>query len=149
MVSVATPDKVQSVAYAATAALFLIFASRPKEEKVYLRLPPIWRDLWMEFVALKKDQLDSEDRSAIKLLRNAVRDKRDREEEDGVVLTQAFIKRSANNSANDTGEESGPENAGSAACESESIRTQWTQKSSTPSYIRMMVWFSSSIALLH
>jgi ATP-dependent RNA helicase DHX29 len=142
MVSVATPDKVQSEAYAATATLFLIFASQPKEEKVYLRLPPIWRDLWMEFVTLKKDQSDSEDRSAIKLLRDAVRDKRDREEEDGVVLMQAFMKRSANNSANDTGEESGPENAGPTSADNDSIRTQWTQKCSTPSYVKMMVWLS-------
>ena len=56
MISVSTPDSKQSEAYIATVALFLLFSSSAKEDKVFLRLPPAWRDLWTEFAEAKKEK---------------------------------------------------------------------------------------------
>lgn len=48
MTSISTPDASQSESYAATVALFLIFSTSVREEKVFLRLPPVWRELWTD-----------------------------------------------------------------------------------------------------
>ncbi|KAG7129430.1 putative helicase C15C4.05 like protein [Verticillium longisporum] len=58
MRSVAAPDKKQSEAFIATWALYHIFGPSQKEEKVGLRLPPVWKELWTELAeALDRDQV--------------------------------------------------------------------------------------------
>lgn len=69
MVSVACPDAVQSEGYISTVALFLTFASSP-EEKVYLRLPSVWRDFWEELACLKQKHDDKQDRGVLRELRS-------------------------------------------------------------------------------
>ncbi|KAF4121009.1 ATP-dependent RNA helicase DHX29 [Geosmithia morbida] len=69
MNSIATPDAKQSEAYIATTALFYIFSGNTREEKVSLRLPPAWRDLFSELGKAKKNHLDSQDRDVVKYLR--------------------------------------------------------------------------------
>ncbi|EMR65215.1 putative pre-mrna-splicing factor atp-dependent rna helicase prp22 protein [Eutypa lata UCREL1] len=68
MVSVATPDPKQSEAYIATVALFAIFSST-KEDKVFMRLPAVWRELWSEMALEKKAQEDAIDRETVRDLR--------------------------------------------------------------------------------
>jgi ATP-dependent RNA helicase DHX29 len=138
MLSISTPDTTQSEAYVATAALFLIFSSSAKEEKVFLRLPPTWRELWNEFQEVKKELSDTADREAIRTFRDAIREKRDREEEDGVVLTTAFKKRGALLTPNDTSDESGPDKPGRGNLSAEALQAIWAEKSSAPSYQHML-----------
>ena len=76
MTSVACPDTIQSESYISTIALFVIFASVPKEEKAHLRLPPVWRDLWDELLDARKEQADLEDREALRELRKVMEGKR-------------------------------------------------------------------------
>jgi len=71
MTSIACPDAVQSEGFVSTVALFLIFASSP-EEKVYLRLPSVWRDLWEELFNLKRGHDDEKDRHVLRELRSMV-----------------------------------------------------------------------------
>lgn len=72
MTSISTPTTSQSEAYVSTAALYFIFASFPKEEKVYLRLPPVWRDLWAELSEFTKQKLDAEDRNTLRDLQRMI-----------------------------------------------------------------------------
>lgn len=72
MTSISTPNPSQSEAYVSTAALFFIFASSPKEEKAYLRLPPAWRDLWTEMSGFRRQQLDADDRNVLRELQNMI-----------------------------------------------------------------------------
>ena len=72
MVSVACTDKVQSESYISVFALFLIFSPSPKEEKVYLRLPTTWRELWFEFEKTKQTQIDALHRSELREIRRIV-----------------------------------------------------------------------------
>lgn len=139
MTTMSTPDATQSEAFVATAALFLIFGSSVKEEKVFLRLPAQWRELWTEFAEVKKDLADEADRNAIREFRDSIRDKREREEEDGVVLTRAFKKRGALLTPSDTENESGPEKSNRTSLSPDTLRSIWFEKCSTPSYQMMLV----------
>ena len=72
MLSVSCPDTLQSEAYISTLSLFVIFASSPKEEKVYLRLPSIWRDFWTELSIVRKERDDAQDREVLRELRGII-----------------------------------------------------------------------------
>lgn len=138
MAKISTPDVKQSEAFIATAALFFIFGASAKEEKVAMRLPHAWRDLWSEFAEAKKNLADSLDRGAIKKLRDLVRQRRDQELEDGVVLQGAFRGRGAGRNAADSGEDSGIERSGRAVNGPEYYQRIWHDKSSTPKYQAML-----------
>jgi ATP-dependent RNA helicase DHX29 len=139
MTSISTPTTSQSESYVATMALFLIFSSSTREEKVFLRLPAAWRELWMELATIKKEQIDSTDREAIRTFRDAIREKRDREEEDGIVLTTAFKRRGALLTPNDTSDESGPEKQKRSSITPEALQKIWADKCQSQSYQRMLV----------
>lgn len=83
----------QSENFIATAALFSLCASSSKEDKMYLRLPPNWRDLYREFQEHRKARTDAADRETIKQLRSIIHDQLDNEESEGVVLTSRFKMR--------------------------------------------------------
>lgn len=72
MISVATPDALQSESLISTWALFSIFSSSPKEEKAYLRLPSVWRNVWSELLAEKKESDDAAIRNTLRELRSHV-----------------------------------------------------------------------------
>ena len=140
MKNISTPTSNMSEAFISTTALFVIFSSSPKDEKIYLRLPSVWRDLWIEYLDLKKEQQDSEHRASLGQLRALVRDRRDRAEEEGVVLTNGFKKRLAigadNGSTNTASGELEP--AAASNPDAEYFKRAWDQKSSAPAYQRML-----------
>ncbi|KAI0006861.1 P-loop containing nucleoside triphosphate hydrolase protein [Xylariaceae sp. FL0662B] len=137
MVSVATPDSKQSEAYIATSALFVIFGST-KEEKIFMKLPPAWRELWSELAEEKKSQTDAADRSAIKALRAMVRQKQDQDLEDGVLLQGAFRGRNAVRTANEIGDESTLERGNVHGFGPEYYQQIWADKSCTPRFQAML-----------
>ena len=70
MESISTPNALQSEAYISTVALFSIFASKPREERVCHRLPPIWRDLWSEMSNRRGSKAEAADRSSLKIIQS-------------------------------------------------------------------------------
>ncbi|RFU79537.1 dead-like helicase [Trichoderma arundinaceum] len=136
MTTIATPDTKQSEAYIATAALFHIFNGNPKEEKVNLRLPTVWRDFWSEMAEAKKNHYDAQDRLAVKQLKALVRQRHDQELEDGVVLQGAFRGR---NNAKTSSEATESGHIERKHVESdESLKKIWTSKSSRKKYASML-----------
>lgn len=135
MTEVATPDEKQSEAFIATTALFLAFGSSAKDEKVSLRLPTQFRDLWAEYAEAKKNELDAQDRAAIKELRALVRQRRDQEEEDGVLLQGAFRGR---NSGRNGGEASDTLAEKRVSGGPEYYQGIWQKKSTSPKYQNML-----------
>ncbi|KAK5684283.1 hypothetical protein LTS10_004149 [Elasticomyces elasticus] len=140
MTGQATPEEAQSEALICTIALFLIFSSSPKEEKVHMKLPPPFRDVWTELLAAKQEHADASDRSAVKDLRSLV-DKampqpEESEEEDEVVFKAGSRHRSAAASGFST---PAPERdpAGSTIVLPE-LSELWARKVSTPAYQRML-----------
>ncbi|KAJ2894187.1 ATP-dependent RNA helicase A [Zalerion maritima] len=136
MVSVATPDSKQSEVFISTVALFLLFGNSGKDEKVSLRLPPVWRDLWDQLMELKKDQLDRMDRDAVGAIRKIVREKQDQELEDGVVLTGAFRGRTANKMHSDTSQDPSQDRSNTEV--SVHLQQLWYNKMSTPKFQHML-----------
>ncbi|CZT06543.1 related to DNA/RNA helicase (DEAD/H box family II) [Rhynchosporium graminicola] len=137
MASVSVPDAKQSEAYVATVALFLLFSSSAKEDKVFLRLPPAWRDLWTEFAEAKKEQEDEADRSSIRVFRDMVREKRDQELEDGVLIQGAFRNRNATR-APDNNDESSTDKINKGLLDPQAYQRIWYDKCNTQSYQMML-----------
>lgn len=137
MTSVSTPDTKQSEAYIATVAMFAIFGST-KEEKIFMRLPAVWRELWSEFAEDKKNQADAADRLAIKGLRTMIRQKQDQELEDGVLLHSAFRGRAAQRASKDNSDDSNPDRSGVPAFGPQFYQKIWLDKASTPRFRTML-----------
>lgn len=142
MRSVSSPDSKQSEAFIATTALFLLFSSSAKEDKVFLRLPATWRDLWTEFAERKKEKADKADRSAIRIFRDMVREKRDQELEDGVLIQGAFRNRIPARTT-DNSDESGPDKSLKSSLTPEAYQKIWTDKFNAPNYQMMLVSHSN------
>ena len=139
MAGVATPDKAKSEAFIATYALFHIFGSSSKEDKVFLRLPPVWKDLYLEYSQIRRNQLDAADRGEVRELRSLVRQRRDQELEDGVIL-QGFRGRVAARNQSDSKDESSQDRSNKRPRESdERLKEIWAAKSSTPKFQTMLV----------
>lgn len=137
MTSIATPDAKQSEAYIATTALFFIFGSSAKDEKVAMRLPSVWKDLWSEFAEAKKNKADEHDRNIVRHIRDLVRNRMEQELEDG-VLVGAFKGRGQSKNATDS-EQSDHERAKRQPFGPDYYQNIWYNKSSTPRYQQMLV----------
>ncbi|KAI8939054.1 hypothetical protein NX059_004892 [Plenodomus lindquistii] len=125
----------QSEDYISTAALFAISVPLPKEEKVYLRLPSNWREVYREFLEYRKTRLDAIDRDLVKHYRSIVQDQIDAEESDGVVLTSRFKMRNSAATASSTS------NSGynTPIRQNDGLVELWQQKATSPSYQQMLV----------
>ncbi|KAK2609327.1 hypothetical protein QQS21_002108 [Conoideocrella luteorostrata] len=135
MTSVAASDFKQSEAYVSTAALFLIFSHSPKEDKVNLRLPPVWRDLWSEMADARKSHLDTQDRESVRLLRALVRQRKDQELEDGVI---AFRGRGGTRPSSDAAENGSSDRSKLNAVNTEAMKKIWTDKSGSHKFRFML-----------
>jgi ATP-dependent RNA helicase DHX29 len=144
MISISTPDIKQSESYIATTALFLIFGSSAREDKVFLRLPATWRDLWTEFAEKKKEKIDETDRANVRVFRDMVRKKRDQEEEDGILIHGAFRNRGTPRGP-ETNSENGLDKSSRLQLAPEAYERIWADKSSAPSYQMMLVGFNTGI----
>ncbi|KAH8169494.1 helicase associated domain (HA2) domain-containing protein [Sarocladium implicatum] len=138
MTGIATPDNKQSESYAATAALFYIFSGNAREEKVGLRLPAAWKDLWTELAENKKSQLDSQDRAVVRVLRDMVRKRHDQELEDGVILQGAFRGRATAKSSHNPSEAGSQDRAKQVNGGDEMYRKIWADKASTRKFQTML-----------
>jgi ATP-dependent RNA helicase DHX29 len=144
MNGVATPDSKQSEAYIATAALYYTFSGNAKEEKVGIRLPPVWRDLWSNLAEARKNQIDSQDRAVVKDLRALVRERHDQELEDGVILQGAFRGRGAGRNQLESGDDGSQDRARQTGGNAEYYQKIWFDKSNTPKYQKMLARLSRS-----
>lgn len=74
MQTIATSTAMQSEAYVSTVTLFALSGNESKEEKVFLRLPPVWRELWSELLQQRQAEITSADISTLKGIRIIARD---------------------------------------------------------------------------
>ena len=133
MRTISTPDVVQSEAYVSTVGLFFIFASSPKEEKAYLHLPPVWRDLWTELSAVRQAKLDTVDKDEIREIRQLIESRPDQSDYPIQVVTTGLARRSVTGTQNDEAliAPRSTEDPGT-------VSVLWSSKISTPSYKQML-----------
>lgn len=138
MITEAVPDAAQSEAYVSTAALFLIFSPVPKEEKASLRLPPVWKDFWLDLCTLKKKNDLATDREELRGIRSLFDHSAGKDEDLEQISRPAQFTPIRPQPINCLAEEfqkgkpSGTENP-------DEIRSVWTSKSATPSFRNMML----------
>lgn len=148
MKTISTPDAAQSEAYISTVALFQTFSTSAKEEKVYLRLAPAWRDLWVEFAEDCKMQVEAADRANVSMLRDLVREQIVEDDEEDIVLTRNFKKRINGSDAVDAPTPATDVKPESNEQVQQRIRSLWLAKSSTPSFQRMAI-VRSQLPIFH
>ncbi|RGP78763.1 hypothetical protein FLONG3_3127 [Fusarium longipes] len=137
MTGIATPDSKQSESYISTAALFYTFSGSAKDEKVAIRLPHVWKDVWTELAEARKAQIDEQDREVVRGLRALVRERHDQELEDGVIIQGAFRGRGIKH-AIDSGDDGSHDRSRQNATNGEYYQKIWADKSSTRKFQTML-----------
>lgn len=134
MASLATPTTDQAEGCIATHALYQLCGKR--EERVYVRLPTIWRALWSELV--EEDRLKSElrEREALRGLRKLLDIGGDRGEMNGI--NQAEKKKLAARGDAEDDVKHVPQLASTNAHEARAIMEGWQCKINTPGYLHML-----------
>ncbi|KAH7193190.1 P-loop containing nucleoside triphosphate hydrolase protein [Fusarium flagelliforme] len=136
MTGIATPDSKQSESYISTAALFYTFSGNTKDEKVAIRLPHVWKDVWAELAEARKAHVDEQDREVVRGLRALVRERHDQELEDGVIIQGAFRGR-GNKHVIDSGDD-GNHGSRQNTTNGEYYQKIWADKSSTRKFQTML-----------
>ncbi|KAL8858695.1 MAG: hypothetical protein Q9178_004783 [Gyalolechia marmorata] len=137
MITEAVPDAAQSEAYVSTAALFLIFSSVPKEEKMYLRLPSVWKDFWDELSALKKSNDMAADRKELRVIRSLIDNSTVKDDTPEHICRPA----SPNSSHPEPHVNLAEENQEEQPARTENLdyfKSMWASKSATPLFSHMM-----------
>jgi ATP-dependent RNA helicase DHX29 len=137
MNTVACTGNLQSESFVATVALFYIFSVSSKEEKVYMKLPAAWRDLYAEFGEARKHYVDSADRERLKMIRSTVQEHSQQQEEDGIVLAAAFRGRNKDSPRPGSSRNISPVKNVLPLPSTELINL-WDRVRSTPNYQRML-----------
>ena len=138
MKTTSTPDTAQSEAYVSTIALFQIFSMSAKEDKVYLRLSPAWRDLWFVLSEQRKVRAEVADRTTVRMLREIVRDQMTADDEEDVVLTHNFVKRTNGGEGPVTSVATQEKTEVTVVEKQEQMKAIWMAKVSSPAYQRML-----------
>jgi ATP-dependent RNA helicase DHX29 len=130
MISIATSTRLQSEAYVSTIALFVLCAGEARDEKVFLRLPPVWRKLWADLLEQREAEIAASDKANLKQIRNLISDRESRPEEGGSLALSMMRQKDRE----DAGRASVTRISRALRMTPEQLRTEWVQKSSTPRY---------------
>ena len=134
MQTIATPTAVQSEAYISTITLFALSAGEAKDEKVFLRLPAVWRDLWSELLEKRRVEVATTDRCSLKKIRTIINECTTPGEDDNDEL-RLTIRRKLD--ADDgTAQESYASNL--IQHTPEQLQSDWEKKTSTQRYHAML-----------
>lgn len=137
MATVGTPTKDQAEGYVATHALHQLCSK--KEEKVYIRLPTVWRVLWFELV--EEDRLRSElhDRETLRGLSKLLGIGGDRNEtNDGNQVEKKKRAVKVDAEADEDDIKDAPQLVSINSHQSRMIMEGWQCKTNTPSYLHML-----------
>ncbi|KAL1902052.1 hypothetical protein Cpir12675_000158 [Ceratocystis pirilliformis] len=146
MTTIAAPNKAQSQAFIAVAAMYYLTLNQPKEQKSrYLQLSPQWKEVWDEWELQRKQKIDAIDRECLRNLRDLVKQKQTRDLEDGVILQKAFRGRVAARKQGD-GESANTDRSAIPVADSDAICKIWADKTSTPKF-RAMTKFRSQLPM--
>ncbi|KAL7274738.1 hypothetical protein RUND412_002346 [Rhizina undulata] len=136
MSSLAAFSKDQAEGYIATYALFRICFK--KEEKLYLRLPTIWRSVWFEFVEEERLASERQERILLKRLKpllgvSAI-------EGEALEIKGKFPKerKAVKDTGNDGNGKSGWERSMEVETVKDGIKEDWRHRSQTPEYLQML-----------
>jgi ATP-dependent RNA helicase DHX29 len=132
MQQIATPTALQSEAYVSTVALFALCLTTPGQQKMSLRMPPVWRDVWQELEHARQVAVETAEKEEIRHVKQLIE-----EVGKGFAGTKDISIVSApstdQNQLTDT-----QQNATMVAkIDTDTIRREWIMKASNPHFQRM------------
>lgn len=131
MVSVATTTRQQSEGFLSTVMLFIL-SNPAKDDKVYLRLQSVWRDLWKELSKAQQEELNRVDRDALRRIQAVIAEEQlsnqdgENEQIQQKVQAEGFTDRSKSMET------------ARVEYDSESLKSLWQEKVSTMRYRKML-----------
>jgi ATP-dependent RNA helicase DHX29 len=131
MLSLGTPSLQQSEGYLCTIMLFIL-SQATKDDKVYLRLQSVWRDVWKELLEGKQKELDRADRDALKNIQALIAEDRSMQKGEESERTEQRTP------AQSLTERSKPFEKKRAEYDPEILKTLWEEKASTVRYKKML-----------
>ncbi|WEW57899.1 ATP-dependent RNA helicase [Emydomyces testavorans] len=134
MASVGAATRQQAESYISVVALFLM-ASSSRENKVSMKLPGVWRDVWEELSSVKKEYSDAADREIVKNLKQLLQQVKSQADED-IVLIENFKRRNGN--GRPAAEESFQRKPYNGGPLSHYLQSLWRDRSSTMAFKQMM-----------
>jgi ATP-dependent RNA helicase DHX29 len=126
----ATPD--QADGFIITYALHKLFAK--KEEKLYLRLPTVWRNVWAELVEAEKNRVQAEDVKVLEKLQEIL--KMESQPED-VSTSKTLTATPIINAEPTDAAEKKQKAAYEKYMESEDIKEAWQRRRNSPAFLEM------------
>ncbi|KEF61554.1 uncharacterized protein A1O9_03121 [Exophiala aquamarina CBS 119918] len=134
MNSLAAASKIQSEAYIASLALFLMSTLGSKEQKATSRLPTVWRDLLKELSDAKQDLANEEHKTTLRDLQATIKKTKDDLAQD---MNQGVSVESAQQqAASDSRRRTHRPTA--ARLTAEQVLKEWTARTSRPAFARML-----------
>lgn len=135
MEQIATPTAAQSEAYISTVALFALCLTAPGQQKMSLRMPPVWRDVWQELSQARQMAVEAAEKEEIKQVRRLIES----------VSKEFDSEREVSSALSAPTEENGsrgePQHivVSTAKADMDMVRQEWVLKSSTPQFQRMQL----------
>lgn len=74
MQQIAAPTAAQSEAYISTVALFALCLTTPGQQKMSLRMPPVWRDVWQDLSQARQTAVETAEKGEIKRVKLIIED---------------------------------------------------------------------------
>jgi ATP-dependent RNA helicase DHX29 len=131
MLSIATPSLQQSEGYLCTVMMFILSPST-KDDKIYLRLQSVWRDVWKELLEQKQEELDRADRGTLKRIQALIVEKR------ALPNHEAKERSEVKTSKQGADERPKPREDKKIELSPESMKDLWERRSSTVRYQKML-----------
>jgi ATP-dependent RNA helicase DHX29 len=133
MQQIATPTALQSEAYVSTVALFALCITTPGQQKMSLRMPPVWRDVWQELTNARQIAVETAEKEEIRHIKRLI-------EGVGKGFTEMRdVPIVSTTHADQTGISTDPQQNATmiAKMDSGTIRREWVTKASTPHFQRI------------
>jgi ATP-dependent RNA helicase DHX29 len=138
MNSFGTPTKEQAEGYIATYALFQLCGK--KEEKIYLRLPTLWRALWAELVEEARLETERKEREILRRLQALLDIGSNEYVVEELNTAEKKKKRVTKDDLDKSSEEVQDVNPSKLerSYQTDMIRESWEYKKNTPEYLHML-----------
>jgi ATP-dependent RNA helicase DHX29 len=137
----ATSD--QADGFIVTFALFNLFAK--KEEKLYLRLPTVWRNIWVELVEEEKNRLEKEEMRLLEILKELLRPEFKTDRKPTEAMSKVTPKTTGGGDApgEDPSTKRKPKASYEKYLESEDIKEAWQRRRSLLAFQQMEAYRQS------
>jgi ATP-dependent RNA helicase DHX29 len=133
MQQIAAPTAAQSEAYISTVALFALCLTTPGQQKMSLRMPPVWRNVWHELSQARQIVVETAEKEEIKhinlLIDNVTKEFESRQEQVQMPPISAEKNESIDDSKHST--------MSTAKTDTDIVRQEWATKSSKIQFQRM------------